>query len=578
MRRWSRQALRAWSRVLSSSLLARRWGLRLVVEVGLVALVIGTIALATSTSGPARATATRPTKQEIAQKILHSRAGPRLGPGARIALEALARGDHRAAVDSTGISFSKAKGRSGGHAPGGPGALANVRVNNPGEDTHQPDQTTQSETTIAVSGKNVVVGFNDSQATLLFFTPGTDLSGLAVSHNGGLTFSDLGNLPNATPTINLGDPWLASDSSGAFYYANLVDDPFQGALFVGVSRSTDGGQTFSAPVEIPPPAGVSTFFYSADKDAMTAGSGVGNLYTVWDDFTETFDPNTGLFQVLSGLPVAHSTDGGSSWSTVYADQVPIFDSNDPCSFHQYIGAQPIIGPDGTVYDAALRFDVNDPTCSGAPETESEYIFASHDGGATFPQKVKIADVTSSTQGFGAFVLGAGQFMRNLEFPTLAFLGNTLYATWNDGGDGSGHSHIRLASSTDGGATWSTSFVTSGNNDEAQPSISADASGLHILYYELSPASGGASVLDTIVADSTNGSSFTTTRVTTQSFPGVFNIPNFDPIIAAAYMGDYISNVSSGGHQYFAWGDNRDVVTNFLWPNGRHDPDVFFAVR
>lgn len=542
-----------------------------------MALLVGMVALASNAASPARATATAPTKQEIAQKILKSRAGSRLSPGARIALEALARGDHRAAVDSTGITFSKAKAHTGGHNPGGPGGLANIRVNNPGEDINQPDQTTQSETSIAVSGKNVVVGFNDSQQTLLFLTPASDLSGVAVSHNGGATFSDLGTLPNATPTINFGDPWLASDSSGVFYYANLVDDPFQGALLTGVSRSTDGGQTWTTPTEVPPPAGASSLFYSADKDAMTVG-GAGNLYVVWDDFTETFDPTTGEFKVLSGLAVAHSTDGARTWSTVYADQVPIFDSNDPCSFHQYIGAQPIVGPDGAVYDAALRFDVNDPTCSGAPETESEYIFASHDGGATFASKVKIADVTSSTQGFGAFVLGAGQYMRNLEFPTLAFAGNTLYATWNDGGDGSGHSHIRLATSTDNGGTWTTSWVTSGNNDEAQPSISADASGLHVLYYEISPTTSGASVLDTMVSDSSNGSSFTTTRVTTQSFPGVYNIPNFDPIIATAYMGDYISCVSSGGHQYFAWGDNRDVVTSFLWPRGRHDPNVYFAAR
>ena len=42
------------------------------------------------------------------------------------------------------------------------------------------------------------------------------------------------------------------------------------------------------------------------------------------------------------------------------------------------------------------------------------------------------------------------------------------------------------------------------------------------------------------------------------------------------MGDYIANVSDGSHQYFAWGDNRDTVTDFLYPNGRSDPDVFFA--
>ena len=551
-----------------------RW--QRIVVVG--AVVIGLLALgAHAFSGlltSTRAASAPPTKQEIAQKILQSPGGQLLTASARIYMEATARGDKRVSPDSTGLDFSKAKAHPSGHAPGGSGGLANIRVNNPAEDTNQPDQTTQSETTIAVSGHNIAVGFNDSQTTLLFLTPASDLSGFAYSRDGGQTFVDGGALPNATPAINFGDPWLASDSSGNFYYSNLVDNPLLGSLLVGVARSTNGGQSWTAPVEVPPPTGVSPIFYSADKDAMT--SSTSGLYDSWDDFTTTFDPSTGNFKILSGLPVAHSATGGQTWSTVYADQVPVFNSAEPCSFHQYIGAQPIVGPDGTVYDAALRFDVNDPTCSGAPETESIYIFASHDGGATFPQKVKVADVTSSTQGFGAFVLGPGQFMRNLEFPTLAFAGSALYATWNDGGDGSGHSHIRLAKSTDGGNTWSTSWVTSGSNDEAQPSINSDASGLHILYYEISPASGGTSQLDAFVSNSSDGVTFTPRRVTTQSFPGVYNDPQFDPIIAAAYMGDYISNVSDGTHEYFAWGDNRDVVTNFLWPNGRHDPDVFFA--
>jgi len=42
------------------------------------------------------------------------------------------------------------------------------------------------------------------------------------------------------------------------------------------------------------------------------------------------------------------------------------------------------------------------------------------------------------------------------------------------------------------------------------------------------------------------------------------------------MGDYIANVGSGSHVYFAWGDNRDTVTDFTFPQGRNDPDVFFA--
>ena len=44
------------------------------------------------------------------------------------------------------------------------------------------------------------------------------------------------------------------------------------------------------------------------------------------------------------------------------------------------------------------------------------------------------------------------------------------------------------------------------------------------------------------------------------------------------MGDYIANVGDGHRQYFAWGDNRDRVPNWLYPNGRHDPNVDFARR
>jgi len=156
--------------------------------------------------------------------------------------------------------------------------------------------------------------------------------------------------------------------------------------------------------------------------------------------------------------------------------------------------------------------------------------------------------------------------------------------WNDGGDGSGHSHIRLAKLDEAGQATKVSFVTSGTNDEIQPALSAD-SALHIAYYQISSDASGNGQLDVLVSNSNtgsnngnanNGNGFTVQRVTSQSFPGVFNVPQFDPLVAAAYMGDYIANVSDGDHQYIAWGDNRDIVTNFLWPGGRHDPDVFFA--
>ena len=79
-----------------------------------------------------------------------------------------------------------------------------------------------------------------------------------------------------------------------------------------------------------------------------------------------------------------------------------------------------------------------------------------------------------------------------------------------------------------------------------------------------------------VANSDNGTTFSERRITTVAFPGVLTFPQFDPILAFAYMGDYIANISTGDSQLFAWGDNRDIVKDFLFPAGRNDPDVFFA--
>jgi len=525
--------------------------------------------------GSAASPTPSPTKQDVAKKILGSEAGKTMSAPARAYMESVARGDHRLAPDSSEASSQQGAAQVNAARATGGSALTNVRVNNPALDTHATDQTTQSETSITVSGRNVAVGFNSSQHALLFLTAGGNLTGYGYSTDGGQTFTDGGVLPNAPGQVNVGDPWLASDSSGAMYYSTLSIRPATGDLLVAVSHSTNGGKTWSAAAPIPPPPG--QFFYSADKDALIA-AGAGNLYDVWDDFT--VDLATGT--PFSGLPVAHSTDGGQTWTLTYASKVALFNPAKGCSFSQYIGAQPLV-VGHVLYDAAEMISVNDPNCTGAPITFSEAVFTSRDGGATWSAG-SVIPITSSTKGSQVFQLATGQFMRNLEFPTLAAFQGKAYMAWNDGGDGSGHSHIRLARLDDAGKATKVSFITSGTNDEVQPALSAD-DGLHIAYYQISTDANGNGQLDVLVSNSddggnnantSNGIGFTVQRVTSQSFPGVFNLPQFDPIIAPTYMGDYIANVSDGSHQYIAWGDNRDIVTNFLWPSGRHDPDVFFA--
>jgi hypothetical protein len=525
------------------------------------------------TAGSAASTTSVPTRQQIAQKILASK--PYLTSASRSYLESVARNDHRLTPDSSGISASKALSPKSSTPMAVTAGLVNVRVNNPANDSHQTDQTTQNETSVAVSGLNVAVGYNNSQHGLFSFTAGADLIGYGYSTNGGQTFTDGGVLPNAPGDVNLSDPWLASDSSGAMYFSTLTVEGASFNLLVGVSRSTNGGKTWSPAMPIPPPPGTcgakgcgGPTFYQADKDALTTGPGTGNLYDVWDDFT--FDPSTNT--ALSGLPVAHSTDGGQTWKVTYASQVPISSPTTGCSFSQYIGAQPLVAS-GVIYVASELISSTDPSCVGAPVTFSEAVFLSKDGGATWSAGA-VQSITSSTQNMGAFQLGPGQFMRNLEFPTLASLNGKVYMAWNDGGDGSGHSHIRLAQLNSFGQFSNLAYITSGSNDEVQPAMSGDT-GLHVAYYQIK-TSGGSSMLDVKVSNSPNGKNFSTQRVTSQSFPGVYTLPQFDPLISFTYMGDYIANVSDGTHQYMAWGDNRDIVQNFMWPSGRHDPDVFFA--
>jgi hypothetical protein len=538
------------------------------------AVVVTTVALTGAFTGAlsagSGATGQALTRQQAAQRILKTQASRVMTSPAQAALRMQATGskDLSPGLSPTGVSVRRQSGpATGGGAQLQP-AFSNVRVNDPSLDTHEPDQSTQSETSIAVAGSHVAVGYNDSQQTGLALTAGSNLTGYSYSTDRGASFTDGGALPNTPEFVNFGDPWLASTRTGDMYYSTLALDLFNGNLDVAVAKSTDGGKAWATPVPVfRPPFSI---FYSGDKPALATGRDPAvkardNLYAAWDDFS--FNTVNGKF--FTGLPVASSTDGGATWHLAYAKRFDLTNVRG-CSFKQFIGATPIVSPaDGSLYVVAERLAVNDPKCVGAPEQRSEWIFRSTDGGKTFGPGVRIAGVIEAVPDDLLF-LGPGRYMRTLEFPAIALRGKAIYVAWNDGG--LGRSHIRLATSTNGGQTWKASFVTSGALDEVQPALSADGSGVHLLYYQRN----ANNTLDVLVGNSKNGAGLATKRVTTQSFPGTLTVPQFDPIIAFGYMGDYIANVSDGSHQYFAWGDNRGTVTDFLYPNGRSDPDVFFA--
>jgi hypothetical protein len=535
-----------------------------------VALALtSTAALAGALAGAPSTTRTDAARQQFARHLLKTKAAQLMTAPAQAALHIQATGNRQLSQElATGRPSEPPASGAPAAAPAVPPAnLRNVRVNNPALDTHEIDQTTQSETTIAVAGSHVAVGYNDSQQTGLALTAASDLTGYSYSTNGGASFTDGGVLPNTREFVNFGDPWMASDRTGAMYYSTLALDFFNFNLDVVVAKSTNGGKTWSAPVPVHRPP--FSIFYNGDKDALAAGPDPvvktrDNLYVAYDDFSFNTQTNVSF----TGLPVARSANGGKTWHLAYADK--FIQPMTGCSFQQYIGATPIVDSQtGTLYVTAEKIAVNDPKCKGTAPAFSESIFKSTNGGKTFGPGVKIASITPAVPD-GELFLGPGRYMRTIEFPTPAIRGHTIYVAWNDGAQG--RSHIRLATSTNGGSTWSKSFVTGGSGAEVQPALSADSKGLHLLYYHRNPNN----TLDVLIANSLNGTSFTTKQVNSRPFRGTLTIPQFDPILAFGYMGDYIANVSHGSRDYFAWGDNRNHVTDFLFPHGRNDPDVFFA--
>ena len=219
--------------------------------------------------------ATKLTREQIAARLLARQGGRLFSNGARLALGAIEHhGAHQPADPGRGQGLGQVKPASGGLSAAPSGGLTNVRVNDPAEDSHQPDQTTQSETAVAVTGTHVVVGFNDSQQTLQpFVLASANLTGFAYSNDGGASFTDGGALPLKPEFINVGDPWLASDRAGNVYFSQLQLDYFNFNLDIGVAKSTDGGHTWSQPQPITrPPFEV---FYTGDKEAVAVGPDPG---------------------------------------------------------------------------------------------------------------------------------------------------------------------------------------------------------------------------------------------------------------------------------------------------------------
>ena len=438
-----------------------------------------------------------------------------------------------------------------------PLSSGNVRVSNPASDVAFSSFSgfTQSETSTARCGDNVVVGFNDSGS--LFETPffvtntgGESLAGYAYSSNGGASFIDGGPLNPGPGTGNIlaSDPVVTCSDAQTFYYSEIFqfsDAGGQNAFAaVSINKSNDGGRTWGDPV---PAVAMDLTTHFLDKPWSAIDPSRHNrIFVSYTDFDNSgkicgFDPKTNPVP-RTAIEFVESTDGGTSWR---APHVVI----EACGNEGFQGSQIAVSSNGTMYISWVNLGNNFPFSMRAIQVSSFK-------GGVVSNPVTVAKV----QPGGDSYLLQGNFRDFLDMAMAidhsgTFSDGFLYISWADGRDkivpdplGTdgfyAYDDILLSRSLDGGRHW---FGPIKVNRDTQPRLTRGRD-----HYQVGVAVDNRGVVGTCWYDrrqdpenfairrycgtsSDRGSTFTESDIGMNPFAPTHDT---DVILFPDYMGDY----------------------------------------
>ncbi len=318
--------------------------------------------------------------------------------------------------------------------------------------------------------------------------------------------------------LRASDPWLSFGPTGELYHASLVfhtDTTPSGLAHraVLVSKSTDGGTTWSTPTAVVDSTDAQVF---DDKEAITADpTDAALVYVVWDrirtgaaaDFVIR-EPQSVLTDNLA-LPraaalsaelaapayFARSLDGGQTWEAARS----IYD---PGPGVQTVGNQIVVQLDGTLLDA---FTAIQPLNSGSTIDTASLLRSTDHGGTWVPWGEGVPmrpRVLFSGSGIGVYDPSSGHALRTgdgLAEVTVNPANGDLYLVWEDARfshDGQFSDptqlidEIAFSTSTDGGVTWSVPIKVNqtpadlplGNRQAFTPNVRVAGDGTIVVTY------------------------------------------------------------------------------------------------
>lgn len=211
---------------------------------------------------------------------------------------------------------------------------------------------------------------------------GSILNNVHRSEDGGKTWSSsILNSPHGV----FGDPVIAADRHGNFYYCHLGDPSKKGWASsrilesIVVQRSQDGGKTWTdgAAVGANPPK-------DQDKEWLVADPYSDHLYMTWTEF-DVYGSDDAAHK--SRILFSSSDDKGDTWTSpvmLSSREGNCIDDDDTVE-----GAVPATGRDGHVYVAWSGFEniyFNKSTDYGKTWLENEKVIAKQHGGWVLPIK------------------------------------------------------------------------------------------------------------------------------------------------------------------------------------------------